>query len=199
MQNVQRSFSIRSTADRLRRSSNVLLTQSIRCVFGPPLSCPISQWSALLLILVLGRWGARARVAGTTTEPGWILSQRLCQWWHQSMLGLCLMGAHTHSQTYKLTSQRPILQLLHPRRQLRYSGHGCTSLTTLRRKLPPIWGKTEFHFGPFTEFDRSARIGVWLVLHGTNIREGINALTQLTNIINYKLYQSQLSFRRFKC
>ena len=110
--------------------------------------------------------------------------------WVRPILVLCLMGAHTHSQTYKLTSQRPILQLLHPRRQLRYSGHGCTSLTTLRRKLPPIWGKTEFHFGPYTEFDRSARIGVWLVLHGTNIREGINALalTQLTNTMFIKIY-----------
>ena len=35
MQNAQRSCSIRSTADRLRTSSNVLLKQSIRCVFGP--------------------------------------------------------------------------------------------------------------------------------------------------------------------
>ena len=44
-QNVQRSSSIRSTAARLRRSSNVLLTQSIRCVFCPPLSCLINQSS----------------------------------------------------------------------------------------------------------------------------------------------------------
>ena len=92
------------------------------------------------------------------------------------------------SQTYKLSNQRPILQLLHSRRQLRYSGHGCTSQTTLRRTLPTIRGKTEFHFGPYTEFDRSARIGVWLVLHGTNIREDINALTQLTNTTFIKVY-----------
>ena len=46
-QNVRRSFSIRSTADRLRRSSNVLLTQSIRCVFCPPLSCLINHLHVL--------------------------------------------------------------------------------------------------------------------------------------------------------
>ena len=143
-------------------------------------------------------WASCWNAARLTCAPTTLISvlTSLTTW---ALFCETVLGAHTHSQTYKLTSQRPILQLLHPRRQLRYSGHGCTSLTTLRRKLPPIWGKTEFHFGPYTEFDRSARIGVWLVLHGTNIREGINALTQLTNIINYKLYQSQLSFRRFKC
>ena len=54
MRTVQRSFSIRCIADRLRRSSSVLSGQSTRCVFFPPLSCLISKFGCTVTCTVPG-------------------------------------------------------------------------------------------------------------------------------------------------
>jgi len=133
MRNVQRSFSIRCTADRLRRSSSVLSGQSIRCVFCPPLSCLISKISCTVTCTVTGETHVSVWQAPLQSQAGYRASDCVSDGTN-GCWGPCLMGAHTHSQTYKLTSQRLILQLLHSRRQLLHLGHGSTSLTTLLRR-----------------------------------------------------------------